>query len=343
MGRRYRKVVEEDGVTNYTNWVYDGYNAIAKYTRSAGASEASLARTYYRGKDLGGGEGTGGMLAEYKGSTSYFPLFDGNGNITDYVDSTGAVVAHYQYDSFGKVLASSGAKKDEMDYGFSTRVNDRDLGLSYYNFRYYDSVDGRWPGRDPIGERGGNNLYVFVSNQVFNRYDYLGLNGKKTAECCKIGEDGNVLKKVKYDPTEKCCFRGEVKTKRPCKFTIVGGHGDRVTGCCCFTRAVNGQFKEDELIPGAQAPDIGGMIAFNNPDFADAEAMLRAKILAAQVAAVQSCTGCCKKVTIRVNCLQGGRPNFREVAKKMPSVNAMCNYQNTYDCKKERWEKDLIQ
>jgi len=50
-----------------------------------------LAKTYYWGKDLGGGEGTGGMLAEYEGTTSYFPLFDGNGNITDYVDSTGAV------------------------------------------------------------------------------------------------------------------------------------------------------------------------------------------------------------------------------------------------------------
>jgi len=53
MGRRYRKVVEEGGVANYTYWIYDGYNAIAKYTRSNGASEASLAKTYYWGKDLG--------------------------------------------------------------------------------------------------------------------------------------------------------------------------------------------------------------------------------------------------------------------------------------------------
>jgi len=180
MGRRYRKVVEEGGVTNYNYWIYDGYNAIAKYTRSAGASEASLAKTYYWGKDLGGGEGTGGLLAELLHSsnsqlpTSSFPLFDGNGNITDYVDSTGAVVAHYQYDSFGKVLASSGAKKDEMDYGFSTRVNDRDLGLSYYNFRYYDANQGRWLGRDPIEERGGVNLYGFGPNSPLNGFDVYG-------------------------------------------------------------------------------------------------------------------------------------------------------------------------
>jgi len=182
MGRRYRKVVEEGGVASYTYWIYDGYNAIAKYTRSAGGSEASLAKTYYWGKDLGGGEGTGGLLAESQITNngqqitegSFFPLFDGNGNITDYVDSTAAVVAHYQYDSFGKVLASSGAKKDEMDYGFSTRVNDRDLGLSYYNYRYYDSVDGRWLSRDPIEESGGLNLYGFVGNSPITGWDSLG-------------------------------------------------------------------------------------------------------------------------------------------------------------------------
>ena len=50
--------------------------------------------------------------------------------------------------------------------------------VAYYGYRYYDPVTGRWPSRDPIGERGGVNLYGFVGNDVVNRWDYLGLRWK---------------------------------------------------------------------------------------------------------------------------------------------------------------------
>ncbi len=49
-----------------------------------------------------------------------------------------------------------------------------------YGFRYYDPVTGRWPSRDPIGERGGLNLYGMVGNDPISRWDYLGL----TDDCC---------------------------------------------------------------------------------------------------------------------------------------------------------------
>jgi len=60
--------------------------------------------------------------------------------------------------------------------------------VSVYGFRYYDPVTGRWPNRDPIGERGGLNLYGFVGNRGVNAWDYLGLSivcPKNT--CCKDG------------------------------------------------------------------------------------------------------------------------------------------------------------
>jgi len=40
----------------------------------------------------------------------------------------------------------------------------RSGGLYYYGFRYMDPETGRWLSRDPIGERGGLNLYVFVGS-----------------------------------------------------------------------------------------------------------------------------------------------------------------------------------
>jgi len=47
-------------------------------------------------------------------------------------------------------------------------------GLAYYGFRYTDPKTGRWMSRDPIGERGGANLYGFCGNDGVNRRDYLG-------------------------------------------------------------------------------------------------------------------------------------------------------------------------
>ena len=55
-------------------------------------------------------------------------------------------------------------------------------GVFFYGYRYYDPVTGRWPSRDPIGERGGVNLYGFVGNDGVNRLDYLGLQEDKVEE-----------------------------------------------------------------------------------------------------------------------------------------------------------------
>jgi uncharacterized protein RhaS with RHS repeats len=45
----------------------------------------------------------------------------------------------------------------------------------FYGYRYYDPVTGRWPSRDPIGERGGINLYGFVRNDGVSNIDLLGM------------------------------------------------------------------------------------------------------------------------------------------------------------------------
>tara|TARA_R100000027_G_scaffold17378_1_gene12555 strand:- start:545 stop:1651 length:1107 start_codon:yes stop_codon:yes gene_type:complete len=49
-------------------------------------------------------------------------------------------------------------------------------GVTVYGFRYYDPETGRWLSRDPIGERGGLNLYAFVGNDGVNIWDLLGLS-----------------------------------------------------------------------------------------------------------------------------------------------------------------------
>ena len=48
-------------------------------------------------------------------------------------------------------------------------------GVTYYTYRWYDPVTGRWPSRDPIEEEGGVNLYGFVGNDGVGNIDLLGL------------------------------------------------------------------------------------------------------------------------------------------------------------------------
>ena len=52
--------------------------------------------------------------------------------------------------------------------GFGSRVTD-------YSYRYYHPNLGRWISRDPIGERGGLNLYAFSRNNGVQHLDRFGL------------------------------------------------------------------------------------------------------------------------------------------------------------------------
>ena len=120
-----------------------------------------------------GAGGVGGLLSVKDGNDTYYPTFDGNGNVSEYVDATGNVVAHYEYDAFGQVVAS-GTKKDDFTHQFSTKQLDSESGLHYYGYRYYDSSTGSWINRDPIAERGGLNIYGFIGNNSINQIDILG-------------------------------------------------------------------------------------------------------------------------------------------------------------------------
>jgi RHS repeat-associated protein len=117
-------------------------------------------------------------MAVVRNGQTYYPVVDGNGNITDYVDTNGTVVAHYEFDAFGNTITQSGTLADAFAYRFSTKYLDAETGLYYYGYRYYSPRLGRWVIRDPIGEEGGNNIYVVLGNESLNVVDLLGLQVK---------------------------------------------------------------------------------------------------------------------------------------------------------------------
>jgi YD repeat-containing protein len=76
---------------------------------------------YLWGPDLSGtlqgAGGVGGLLAVIRSDGTFFPCYDANGNVTDYVDANGTVRAHYEYSPFGETIAQSGDLADTFRLG----------------------------------------------------------------------------------------------------------------------------------------------------------------------------------------------------------------------------------
>jgi RHS repeat-associated protein len=192
-------------------YLYEGWNVIAEYERGTGVSPVlTLKKNYLWGTDLSGtlqgAGGVGGLLSEFNISNPQspisYPTYDGNGNISEYLTSTGSVAAHFEYDPFGNTTINTDTT-NQFTYKFSTKPQDFETGLYYYGYRFYDPVMGRWLGRDPIDEHGGINLYGFVGNDGSNRWDFLGM------ACCPL-PDGLSGPPATYNEKTSCCIKGRV-------------------------------------------------------------------------------------------------------------------------------------
>ncbi len=163
------------------NFIHElnGWNILAE---RSGESANSFLRTYTWGTDLSGtltgAGGVSGLLfatLHTNGKTFAYGS-DLNGNVTLLVDTaTGQAAATYDYGPFGELLRQSGEYAMLNPYRFSTKYNDDETGWLDYGLRYYIPASGRWPSRDPIGEKGGVNLYGFLGNNGINKFDMLGL------------------------------------------------------------------------------------------------------------------------------------------------------------------------
>ena len=183
LGRRIQKQIfvpsNAGSATATVKYIWDGWNCVGSKTTAG----TTTTQTYIWGPDLSGtlqgAGGVGGLLFIQSdgGSTAddnHFVSMDANGNVLALVNGDGDVTAQYEYGPFGELLRATGTFAADNPFRFSTKYTDKESGLVYYGYRYYDPVEGRWLSRDPIGERGGLNLYGFVGNNGVNRVDYLG-------------------------------------------------------------------------------------------------------------------------------------------------------------------------
>ena len=123
-------------------YVWDGYNIAAEIVIDEVTSATNV--TYYTwGLDLSGtlqgAGGVGGLLAvttadldQPDSLTTYYPCYDANGNITEYVDAAGNIRAHYEYSPFGEIVVQSGDLADTFTHRFSTKPFDAETSLVMY-------------------------------------------------------------------------------------------------------------------------------------------------------------------------------------------------------------------
>ena len=124
----------------------------------------------------------------YNGSTYYY-VFNGQGDVIGITDGYGNMLARYTYDAWGKPLTITDGAGNDVSGNASHIANinpfryrgyyyDKESGLYYLQSRYYDPVVGRFINADGIGgkvgELGSHNIFAYCENNPIHRFDPIG-------------------------------------------------------------------------------------------------------------------------------------------------------------------------
>jgi RHS repeat-associated protein len=334
-GKRIARTVWQGGTAaspvfkSCNRWLYDGWNVITEFSAPSEYSPAlTRLNTFTWGIDLSGtlaspasgqgAGGVGGLLVQTAVSSGVMERasYDGNGNIVAWTKSTAtAPTSRREYDAFGNTLVSEG--NASSTFGFSTKMQDQETGLYYYGYRYYDAMTGRWPSKDPVGERGGINLYGMCGNDTVLNIDYLGLAIKKKCEFEVVGGHADQVRERENNFDKD-------KEETPC---------NRFYGASCF-RSPDGGL----VWPTPESRDKEGQ-----PGNATMGEELRRKIQQAEGDAPKECADektCCSSIKLKVNCRPS--PSMQIARNNDPLATRACNYQNNYDCKDKKWSNPVF-
>jgi RHS repeat-associated protein len=142
--------------------VYDGANPWAD------AVGGSISARYLYG------DGADEILARWRSAdgTAWY-LADKQGTIRDLLDNSGSVVARRDFDSFGRILSSTGSVDR---FAFQGREWEASVSLYQFRARWYDPLTRQFTTTDPLGFAAGDpNTRRFVSNNPMNGRDPSGM------------------------------------------------------------------------------------------------------------------------------------------------------------------------
>ena len=172
-GIRTRKTIGN----TVTDYYYNGtllMGTVKTTTNSDGSTTTSKLRFSY--------DANGKVVAVNYNGNYYYYLRNAQSDIVKLIDKTGATVVEYRYDSWGKLLSTSGSLASTLGknnpFRYRGYVYDEETGFYYLQSRYYNPEVGRFVSSDVLLSTGqgvlGHNAYAYCLNNPVNREDSNG-------------------------------------------------------------------------------------------------------------------------------------------------------------------------
>ena len=117
---------------------------------------------------------------------SLWYLYGPQGETRQLTNSAGTVTDTYSYTAYGSTVSASGSDANPFQYGGKFGYYTENNGVVLCGHRWYDTLALRWLSRDPIGYKGGSNLYAYCNGDPVNGIDpsghmpYAGPSGEYT-------------------------------------------------------------------------------------------------------------------------------------------------------------------
>jgi RHS repeat-associated protein len=188
-------------------------------------------------------------------------------------DRKGQIVWAARYDPWGNIEEEFNPLNIEQNIRLPGQHHDRETGLYYNRYRYYDPKIGAYINQDPIGLMGGVNFYGYPMNPMIG-IDPLGLSDKKEIY---IGNDKEGYARYRPEPSVGVgplnsgkCEEGEEKQTGahvPIRWGLNVGH-------VCVKKNVSKEEKEKRE-KGKEEKRMGNCNQDYNPNHNDSTPMCR--------------------------------------------------------------------
>jgi RHS repeat-associated protein len=167
-GMRMVQELRESGLSNYIYSTESPYTPLARVDTYIGELPAKV-------------QADGAIEQAKRTSRIFYFHTDLVGAPLEVTDELGDLAWTGDYSAWGKLDSTSARASDariDQPLRYPGQYADESTGLHYNTFRYYDPDIGRFISQDPIGLRGGENLYSYAPNPTgwIDPWGWINLN-----------------------------------------------------------------------------------------------------------------------------------------------------------------------